>query len=61
MSNRVAIIKKEECVGCGRCISSCPFGAIEMDGTIAIVIEDMCRGCMRCAPACPVSAIVRKQ
>jgi len=60
MSGRaVAIIVEEECVGCGRCISACPFYAIEMDGDKAIIIEDLCRGCMRCKPACPTDAIKR--
>lgn len=58
--NRVAIIEKEKCIGCGRCISSCPFDAIEMQGSKAVVNEDLCRGCMRCMRACPTNAIVRK-
>lgn len=55
----VAIIEQDECIGCARCISACPFDAIEMDDDKAIVIEDLCRGCMRCAPACPTNAIKR--
>lgn len=57
----VAIIEEEACIGCGRCISSCPFDAIEMneDGNKAIIKDEMCRGCMRCAPACPKDAIKR--
>lgn len=58
--NRVAIIKEEQCTGCGRCISSCPFNAISMQGNKAVVDEDLCRGCMRCMRACPNDAIVRK-
>jgi Fe-S-cluster-containing hydrogenase component 2 len=57
--NRLAIILEEECVGCGRCVSACPFDAIEMEDGKAVVIENLCRGCMRCAPACPVDAIQR--
>jgi electron transfer flavoprotein alpha subunit len=60
MMNRLAIIEKDTCVGCARCIIACPFGAIEMDDDKAIVTEELCRGCMRCAPACPVNAIKRK-
>jgi Fe-S-cluster-containing hydrogenase component 2 len=56
----VAVIEEESCIGCGRCISSCPFDAIEMDEDVAIVKEEMCRGCMRCAPVCPTFAIKRE-
>jgi Fe-S-cluster-containing hydrogenase component 2 len=57
---RVALVKEEKCIGCGRCISVCPFNAIKMDNEKAIILEDMCRGCMRCAPACPTNSIVVK-
>jgi Na+-translocating ferredoxin:NAD+ oxidoreductase RNF subunit RnfB len=56
---RVAVIEEDICIGCGRCVSACPFDAIEMDDNKAVVIEDLCRGCMRCAPPCPVDAIIR--
>lgn len=56
----VAIINGTECIGCGRCVSACPFGAIKMnDDGKAEVINQLCRGCMRCAPACPVNIIKR--
>lgn len=59
-SNRpIAVIDKSACIGCGRCISACPFGAIQMDDNKATVISEKCRGCMRCVPACPVNIIAR--
>jgi hypothetical protein len=58
--NRVATIIEEKCNGCKRCISSCSFEAIKMQGNKAVVDEDICRGCMRCMRACPTLAIVRK-
>ncbi len=55
----LAVIEEAECIGCGRCISACPFDAIEMNDDKAIVVDNNCRGCMRCAPACPTNAITR--
>lgn len=60
MNQRVAVILEEKCIGCERCISSCPFGAIEMKEGKAVVNEALCRGCMRCQRPCPTQAIVRK-
>ena len=51
------LIKKDACIACGACISSCPFGAIEME-TVA-VINDKCTGCGACIESCPVEAIYR--
>lgn len=56
---RGAKIVVEKCVGCGRCINSCPFGAISMENGKAIIDESLCRGCMKCVRSCPKNAIVR--
>lgn len=47
----------DACVGCGACVSQCPFGAIEMVDGIA-VINEQCTLCGSCESACPVEAIV---
>lgn len=51
------LIKKDACIGCGACIASCPFGAIEMESVA--VINDKCTGCGACIETCPVEAIYR--
>ena len=50
-------IRKNDCTGCGACVSVCPFGAIEMAGDKA-EIGDSCTICGACAEACPVNAII---
>lgn len=49
-------VKTDICVGCGACLSQCPFGAIEMKDDVA-VIGDKCTLCGTCVDVCPVSAI----
>ncbi len=51
----------DKCIGCMRCVSVCPFNAIEQvgergKGTVRI-IEAACMGCGNCAAECPVDAI----
>jgi heterodisulfide reductase subunit A len=62
----VSVIDEEKCIGCGTCVSICPYSAIE---TVEVFkkFEDislkevksrinpaLCKGCGMCRPACPV-------
>ncbi|MCW4027574.1 MAG: CoB--CoM heterodisulfide reductase iron-sulfur subunit A family protein, partial [Candidatus Bathyarchaeota archaeon] len=54
----IASIDENLCIGCGLCISICPYSAIEKDemGT-AKVIGALCKGCGTCGASCPKRAI----
>lgn len=49
-------IKTDDCVGCGACISTCPFGALVMENGKAKV-TDACTSCGACVDSCPTKAI----
>lgn len=52
-------VNAEECVGCGACVASCPFGALVMDADRATITE-ACTACGACVEICPVGAIARE-
>jgi len=57
----MAVVDPEACVGCGICISECPFQAIRLEGegtaARARVVAAACKGCGVCAGACPTGAV----
>jgi heterodisulfide reductase subunit A len=61
----VSVIDEEQCMGCGLCEASCPFGAVrvvKMDGKgyRAESLPALCKGCGLCAAVCPQKAIDMK-
>jgi ferredoxin len=55
----VAVINKDECVGCGTCVDECPVEAISMDDdNIAVVDANECTECGSCVDVCPTNAII---
>ncbi len=52
-----AFYADEKCIGCGKCASICPSGAIEMVGGRPAWTKSKCLKCCGCINRCPVSAI----
>lgn len=48
----------KSCIGCTKCVDTCPADAITMNNGRAVVNSDSCAGCGKCALNCPVKAIV---
>ena len=58
----VSVVDQEGCIGCGLCVASCPFSAIQLiqvhgKGYRAENISASCKGCGICAAACPQKTI----
>ena len=59
----VITIDREECVGCGHCVTSCVGGALQLvNGKAVLTREDYCDGLGVCVRGCPEGALkVRKR
>ena len=53
----IELLCREECSGCGACLTACPVNAIEMteasDGfQYPVIVEDKCIHCGKCLKMC---------
>ncbi|MDK2822701.1 MAG: electron transfer flavoprotein alpha subunit [Clostridia bacterium] len=52
----VEVIKKN-CIGCGACVQTCPFDALDLVDGIAVVNPEKCTDCGACVGVCPTMAL----
>ena len=65
MADAPILIDVKKCVGCGKCVKGCGFGALSMKeapganklGKVAEVDPAACKACYACVPSCPFKAI----
>lgn len=65
MADAPILIDKAKCVGCGKCVKGCGFGALKLVdapganklGKLAEVDPSACKACSACVGACPFKAI----
>ena len=50
-------IQTKDCIGCGRCVGSCPATAIKITKKKAFIEHGLCFGCAKCISLCPYNAI----
>jgi heterodisulfide reductase subunit A len=56
----VSEVIEDLCSGCGFCVKTCPYSAIELVEGKAKINAALCKGCGCCASACPSGAIEQK-
>lgn len=57
-SRKIVRIDEERCNGCGRCVSPCAEGAIEIrDGKARVIKDELCDGAGFCLGVCPEGAL----
>ncbi|VBB07037.1 Hypothetical protein LUCI_2281 [Lucifera butyrica] len=54
-------VTKEQCIACGACVNTCPFGAITTEEDDKALITEACTACGACIDVCPVGAIIREE
>ena len=53
------LLKKERCIGCGKCADACIVGAVSIDGDDKTPI--ICRHCGMCAKFCPHQCLIMEE
>ncbi len=55
----IAVVNPNKCIGCGKCVSRCQFGAINFSSSInrPIIDAKRCFGCGLCKESCEEQAI----
>ena len=58
-NNQIVVIDQEACIGCGRCVSACPFGAMLFDSDTNKAFKcELCESKPACVEFCPTEAIL---
>lgn len=57
LTEYMAQVNVDECVGCGTCVEKCNLSIINLVDDIAVIEQDKCIGCGACAYACPTGAM----
>ena len=58
---KIVVVDRNCCIGCGKCVEACPFGAMLFDRQARKVWKcELCGGNPVCASICPSQVIVYK-
>ena len=52
-----SVVDTDMCIGCGDCVESCQFGALEVPDALCVPDPVRCVGCGLCVTVCPTGAL----
>ena len=62
VTRKIVKINDELCTGCGKCVSPCAEGAIEIyNGKARVLREELCDGAGYCLGVCPTGALTTEE
>jgi NAD-dependent dihydropyrimidine dehydrogenase PreA subunit len=62
VKRNIVKIDEEKCNGCGKCVTPCAEGAIQLvNGKAKVVSEELCDGMGFCVGVCPTGALTIEQ
>jgi len=59
-TNQIAVVDKNKCINCNKCVKACYFDALKLSDGYPMVKEFGCEGCGACELVCPTKAISLK-
>lgn len=60
VENKTGYSITSKCIGCGKCLASCPQNCIDTSCSPAVIKQEHCLHCGNCKTACPVQAVERR-
>jgi Fe-S-cluster-containing dehydrogenase component len=56
--SQAIVVDRESCIGCGTCVSACPYGSVYLDEIRRVAAKcDLCDGDPQCVQACMSQAL----
>lgn len=56
--SKAVVVNRKICIGCGMCVTACPFGSVHLDEVRRVAAKcDLCGGHPKCVQVCMAKAL----